>query len=372
MKDVFNIVLTGGPCGGKTTAITVLQQVLTENGYGVLIVPEAATYYIQNGVKPFGDNAIRDFQFERVVMRHQVQEELAFKQVAIQMPAAKVVILYDRGIMDDKSYVSEHEFRVLLQENRLTEISAIDRYDAVFHLVTAADGAEEAYTLTNNAARTESIEEAIRLDQKGIANWSGHQDFHIIDNSTDFDTKISRLVQQVLNVIGNPIAYTYQKKLLIEKPTQEVINQFMESIKTTKISIVQNYLHTFDAKVERKIVQRSLNGEYSYYFVEMRDNNNLSRSIKRRIIGPREYKENMHNSNAHLHQIVKDRYCFIYNGIAYRMDLYPFDDKKAMLEVMVSSEGYENVKVPEFIKVIRDVTEDLRYRNYAIAQWQKL
>jgi hypothetical protein len=31
----------------------------------------------------------------------------------------------------------------------LTEISAIDRYDAVFHLVTAADGAEEAYTLTN-------------------------------------------------------------------------------------------------------------------------------------------------------------------------------------------------------------------------------
>lgn len=37
------------------------------------------------------------------------------------------------------------------------------RYDAVVHLVTAADGAENFYTLANNEVRTESIEQAVEI-----------------------------------------------------------------------------------------------------------------------------------------------------------------------------------------------------------------
>ena len=39
----MKIVLTGGPCGGKTTAITTLADKLRERGFGVFIVPEAAS-----------------------------------------------------------------------------------------------------------------------------------------------------------------------------------------------------------------------------------------------------------------------------------------------------------------------------------------
>jgi hypothetical protein len=35
------------------------------------------------------------------------------------------------------------------------------RYDAVFHLVTAADGATMYYTTANNTARGETIDEAV-------------------------------------------------------------------------------------------------------------------------------------------------------------------------------------------------------------------
>ena len=42
-----------------------------------------------------------------------------------------------------------------------------DNYDAVFHLVTAAKGAEEFYTLSNNTARTETVEEAMNLEVGG-------------------------------------------------------------------------------------------------------------------------------------------------------------------------------------------------------------
>lgn len=39
----------------------------------------------------------------------------------------------------------------------------VHRYDAVFHLVTAADGAEEFYSLTNNKARSEGLAAAIEV-----------------------------------------------------------------------------------------------------------------------------------------------------------------------------------------------------------------
>lgn len=40
---VSRILLTGGPCGGKTTALAAISQDLTQLGYKVIVVPEAAT-----------------------------------------------------------------------------------------------------------------------------------------------------------------------------------------------------------------------------------------------------------------------------------------------------------------------------------------
>ena len=47
--EIFKIVLTGGPCAGKTTAITTLADKLRENGFVVYIVPEAASMIFQSG-----------------------------------------------------------------------------------------------------------------------------------------------------------------------------------------------------------------------------------------------------------------------------------------------------------------------------------
>ena len=38
--DVTKIVITGGPCAGKTTALSWIMNSFTEKGYVVLIVPE--------------------------------------------------------------------------------------------------------------------------------------------------------------------------------------------------------------------------------------------------------------------------------------------------------------------------------------------
>jgi hypothetical protein len=75
------------------------------------------------------------------------------------------------------------------------------RYDLVMHLVTAANGAESAYTLSNNKTRKETPEESRALDEKTKTAWDGHPNRKIIDNSTPFDEKIQRTIHEILTFL---------------------------------------------------------------------------------------------------------------------------------------------------------------------------
>ena len=55
---VGKIVLTGGPCAGKTTALARIEQDLSEKGYHVFVVGESATELIKGGIKPFGEKTL--------------------------------------------------------------------------------------------------------------------------------------------------------------------------------------------------------------------------------------------------------------------------------------------------------------------------
>ena len=46
---ITRICLTGGPCAGKTTALATLSTVLSQLGFKVLQVPEAATLLMKGG-----------------------------------------------------------------------------------------------------------------------------------------------------------------------------------------------------------------------------------------------------------------------------------------------------------------------------------
>jgi dephospho-CoA kinase len=46
---IIRICLTGGPCAGKTTALVTLNKVMTQMGFKVLQVPEAATMLMKGG-----------------------------------------------------------------------------------------------------------------------------------------------------------------------------------------------------------------------------------------------------------------------------------------------------------------------------------
>ena len=212
--QIRKIVITGGPCAGKTTALSWIQNEFTKRGYRVLFIPETATELISGGVAPWTCGSNADYQEGQVHL--QLEKEGVFEKAAATMDADKILIICDRGVLDNKAYMNDGEWTEVLNRLGLNEISLRDTYDAVFHLVTAAKGAQEAYTLANNVARYETVEQACEMDDRLIAAWTGHPHLRIIDNSTDFQKKLERLIAEMASFLGDREPFEIEIKYLIE------------------------------------------------------------------------------------------------------------------------------------------------------------
>ncbi|MBR2411813.1 MAG: ATP-binding protein [Clostridia bacterium] len=196
---IKKIVITGGPCGGKTSAMKRLSEAFTEMGYTVIIIPETATELINAGIsaKALGSA----LKFQKCVTALQLEKEKVYFMGAQALKREKVLLLLDRGLADSRAYLTDGEYEELLGFFGKSRGEFVFPYEAVFHMTTAADGAEEFYTTSNNTARTEEPPEARELDKKIIDAWSGHENFYIIDNSTDFKGKIARLVEKASELL---------------------------------------------------------------------------------------------------------------------------------------------------------------------------
>lgn len=214
--EISKIVITGGPCAGKSTAMSWVQNAFTQMGYSVLFVPETATELITGGVAPWtcGSNA----EYQKCQMKLQIEKENIFEQAARTMTDSKVLIVCDRGTLDNKEYMNDVEFAEAMQFIGSNEVELRDNYGAVFHLVTAAKGAEEFYTTANNSARTETAREAAELDDKLISAWTGHPHLRIIDNTSSFEDKMKKLLAEIASFLGEPDPYEIERKYLIEYP----------------------------------------------------------------------------------------------------------------------------------------------------------
>lgn len=359
-QKITKIVLTGGPCAGKTTAMNWIQNFFQKQGYKVLFVPETATELIMGGLTPWEMKTNSDF--ESVLFDLQLEKERLFEEGAKKLQNDKILIVCDRGILDNKAYMPKKDYEYMLKQKRLSEVKLRDSYDAVFHLVTAAKGAKKYYNL-DNEARTETIEEATRLDDLLIASWTGHPHLRIIDNSTDFDTKMKRLLKEISNVLGEPDPYEIERKFLIEMPDLEYLDNLPNC---EKVSIVQTYLKSSEDE-EVRIRQRGSNGSYTYSKTRKINVSNLKRIEIETRLTAEEYINELLNIDSERGQIVKDRYCLSYNNQYFEIDIYPFWKDKAIAEIELSSED-EKVDFPPFLDVIEEVTDNLDYRNSEIAK----
>lgn len=360
MSEIIKIVITGGPCAGKSTAMSWVQKAFTQMGYAVLFVPETATELITGGVAPWTCGTNADYQ--KCQMKLQLEKEKVFCEAAATMPADKVLIICDRGTLDNKAYMSDPEFCSLLASLRMNEVELRDNYDAVFHLVTAAKGAVSFYTTDNNSARTETTAEAAAMDDKLISAWTGHPHFRVIDNSTDFENKMRRLIAEISSFLGEPEPLEIERKFLIEYPD---IAWLESEPHCQRIEIIQTYLKSDEDK-EVRVRQWGINGNYICFQTTKKKISDLKRVEIEKRLSQAEYLSLLMEADTTKRQIRKTRYCLTYMGQYFEIDVYPFWDDKAIAEIELSDENAEII-FPKQIRVIKDVTDDDSYKNASLA-----
>lgn len=358
--DITKIVITGGPCAGKTTALRRIQDAFSKSGYTVLFISETATELITGGVAPWtcGTNA----EYQTLQLQLQLKKESVFEKAAQTMKADKILIVCDRGALDNKAYMTAEEFTAAAQTVNSSEVVLRDSYDAVFHLVTAAKGAEHFYSTANNAARTETLEQAAALDDRLISAWTGHPHFRVIDNSSTFEDKMKRLVSEIASFLGEPEPCELERKFLIEYPD---IAWLESEPLCQRTEIIQTYLTSGNGD-EIRVRQRGSDGQYVYFQTIKKKISGLKRVELEKRLSQDEYLALLMEADTSLHPIRKTRYCLTYENQYFEIDIYPFWNDKAIVEIELLRED-QPIIFPEKLHVLREVTDDAAFKNAALA-----
>ena len=363
MKQITKIVMTGGPAGGKTTLTTRLVKDLSARGIRVIIAPEAATELISGfGIKPFGDClSMYDFQF--FVIESQLQKERMAARAAELVPEDRVLIICDRGVLDNKAYVSNEEFATILDHFSLTEKEVLGSYDAVIHLVSSAFGAEYAYSY-NNAARYETLEGAREKEEQALLCWQKHPHRVIIGNSYNFENKIRKAMNEIYDVLGEIPPTQCERKYLIRFTDPSLLSAY-EPVEQV---ITQSYLLSRNDDIERRARKVEDRGNISYYFIEKQSVSPFERIEKERILTRKEYLRAIRDVDPAFGSVTKHRYSFKYRDLYMTVDTYASSPDLAILDVQLPDLQQE-VDLPPEIEVVRDVTEEERYQGHMISKF---
>ena len=363
--NIWVFAITGGPCSGKTTGLAYLVRRLSDRGYKVLVVPEVATKLISGGIIPW-EKGISAIEFQQGVLMDTLCQEHSFMAAAVAYRNAgyKVVILCDRGTMDGAAYIPADEFAAMLELNGFTLSQLCEqRYHAAMHLRTAADGAEEFYTLANNATRTETPEQARIIDQRTLEAWMSHPHPRVIDNSTDFEGKLHRLFAEICGVIGDPVPLEKERKFLIAPVDPLVI-----PVKTHSSDITQDYLVSPAKGEERRVRARGGADGWTYFYTQKRPVSPGVRVEREQIVSQSEYRTLLTMRDPAARTIKKRRVTFFWKSQYFEVDV--FSEPRMGLYLMEAEQTDQSGELilPPFITVIREVTGDPAYSNKWIAR----
>src|SRR4051812_31157505 len=142
------------------------KQWLENHGCAVGILTEAATEVIQGGFSPVSSLWPTPLRFQEELLRYQIERENRyFRMLESFPPHLPTVLLCDRGALDSMAYIGRERYLEMLDDLGTKLPDLRDRYTSVIHLMSAARGAADFYTLANNAARSETPEQAAELDE---------------------------------------------------------------------------------------------------------------------------------------------------------------------------------------------------------------
>lgn len=153
--------------------------------------------------------------------------------------------------------------------------------------------------------------------------------------------------------------FEIERKFLIKYPDTEMLLSLPEC---RKIEILQTYVA--GGVRLRKWTQ---DGKTTYIKTVKLRLTDLTRIEKEEEIEKADYEELIKTANEGSSSIEKVRYRYPYEGKLLEIDVFPFWKKQAFLEIELERED-EEFSVPSFLEIIKEVTSDKRYRNFALSK----
>lgn len=158
---------------------------------------------------------------------------------------------------------------------------------------------------------------------------------------------------------GEPLEI--ERRFLIQYPDTAKL----EELGCKKVEIRQDYLPNINNKIRR--IRKAVTEEgIKFYYTEKFRLSDTTRIEREKEITEDEYNELFDERAVGSHTINKTRYYYYEGDLCFEIDLYPEWKDQALVEVELPEEN-SPVKHPEWMKVIREVTGDRKYKNEYLA-----
>ena len=111
------------------------------------------------------------------------------------------VLICDRAELDLDAYVEPSNVTTWLRELGTSRAEVLKDYDAVLHLVTTAEGAEDHFDRPSPMPRSDLLAYARDLDGKNHTAWSPHPRFHRLDNARGWQAKLNKAMAKIRSAL---------------------------------------------------------------------------------------------------------------------------------------------------------------------------
>ncbi|XP_077533718.1 TRPL translocation defect 14 isoform X2 [Haemaphysalis longicornis] len=346
-RIVYKLVLTGGPCSGKTTGQARLSTFFENYGWKVYRVPEAATVLLSGGVR-FPDLSPPEVEkFQENLLRTMMCMEETYFDLAKSCDKNCLVIC-DRGTMDASAFVSKEIWEKIIKAHGWNTVDLRDnRYNQIVHLVSAANGAEAFYNTEDNSCRTEGIELARERDKLAAQCVCRRIGIEIGDRLATNSRKVKFLVGSM--------------------PPDSAFPSFQD------FDVVHDYLVTTHPKAQSRLRKRGQHNCWSYmHTMRKSDINSQTVELKRQITH-RDYINMLAQRDDSHYTVYKVRRCFLWNHMYFQMDIYkkPCHSRcegLILLETYTAHSPDELQELlPPFLDIRKDVTSDPNYSMFCLS-----
>lgn len=187
--------------------------------------------------------------------------------------------------------------------------------------------------------------------ERALLSWTGHPHLRCCDTLEDLHSEIDMLENNVES----------ERKYLIKYPDIDSLKIY----NAYKSDIEQIYL---ESDLGTRRIRKRTFGDKTYFYetIKIRMTNCTAHEFEHKI-SEDDYNELKKRADKSKRPIIKSRYCFLYEGQYFELDVYDFWKDKAIVEIELTSENKEVNLPPEF-ELIKDVSEDFNYKNSQLAR----